>query len=258
MVIIGMNSSYYNMTPYIPEYRDEGWMKTMGEIRKDNMQEKIICSEKCRFCNILEGTRKMGVIDNPILENDEFFTLVSVGGFVEGWSLVIPKEHTYSMRKFYTESLFVDIADKMLKRLREVYGKKCIIFEHGANHEGSITACGTNHAHLHMIPYEKSLLSVMFEDCNIQWIDCKIKDIYDIVQDREYWFYAEDVVNIEDAKGYIHIIEKPESQYFRRLLGEKEGYIQEYDYKSHLFVDKGEATYASLVKGYDEERTDSN
>lgn len=223
----------------------------MGTIRKDSMQETIICNAKCRFCDILEGTRKMGVIDNPILENAEFSTLVSVGGFVEGWTLVIPKKHTYSMRNFYTDSMFIDIADKMLKRIRDVYRKKCIIFEHGANHEGSITACGTNHAHLHIIPYERSLRSMMFADDSIQWIDCRLKDIAEIVQDREYWFYAEDVVNIEEARGYVHIIEKPESQYFRRLLAEKEGYTQEYDYKNHLFLDKGEATYASLVKRYD-------
>ena len=222
------------------------------------MQSKIICSKKCRFCDILEGKRKMGMIDNPVLQNSQFYTLASIGGFIEGWSLVIPKEHTYSMRKFYTNSLFIDIANEMLKKIRERYKKKCIIFEHGANHEGSITACGTNHAHLHILPYEKSLLDQMFDN-NIQWINCGIKDIADIVQDKEYWFYAEDVVNIEEIKGYIHIIEKPESQYFRRLLAEKEGYLQEYDYKSNLFVDKGEATYASLVKGYDdEERTGSN
>ena len=161
------------------------------------------------------------------------------------------------MKKFYTNSLFIDIANEMLKKIREIYKKKCIIFEHGANHEGSITACGTNHAHLHILPYEKSLLDQMFDN-NMQWINCGIKDIADIVQDKEYWFYAEDVVNIEEAKGYIHIIEKPESQYFRRLLAEKEGYLQEYDYKSNLFLDKGEATYASLVKGYDEERTGNN
>ena len=143
----------------------------MNEIRKENKKSQIICSEKCRFCDILEGNRKMGIIDNPILENDKFFSLASIGGFIDGWSLVIPKEHTYSMRKFFTDSAFVDI---------------------------------------------------------------------------------------EDAKGYIHIIEKPESQYFRRLLAEKEGYTKEYDYKCNLFLDKGEATYASLVKKYDEERTDSN
>ena len=184
--------------------------------------------------------------------------MASIGGFIDGWSLVIPKEHTYSMRKFFTDSAFVDIANKMLKRIRDAYRKKSIIFEHGANHEGSITACGTNHAHLHIIPYEKSLLKQMFHDDSVQWIECKITDVERIVQKKEYWFYAENVVDIEDAKGYIHIIEKPESQYFRRLLAEKEGYTKEYDYKCNLFLDKGEATYASLVKKYDEERTDSN
>lgn len=216
------------------------------------MQSKIICSKKCRFCDILEGKRNIGMIDNPVLINSQFYTLVSIGGFIEGWSLVIPKEHTYSMRKFYTNTLFINIANEMLKKIRKIYKKKCIIFEHGANHEGSITACGTNHAHLHILPYEKSLLDQMFGNC-IQWVKCGIKDIADIVQDKEYWFYAEDVVNIEEAKGYIHIIEKTESQYFRRFLAEKEGYLQEYDYKSNLFLDKGEATYASLVTGYDEE-----
>ena len=67
-----------------------------------------------------------------------FFSLASIGGFIDGWSLVIPKEHTYSMRKFFTDSAFVDIANKMLKRIRDTYRKKSIIFEHGANHEGSI------------------------------------------------------------------------------------------------------------------------
>lgn len=216
------------------------------------MQSKIICSKKCRFCDILEGKRNIGMIDNPVLINSQFYTLVSIGGFIEGWSLVIPKEHTYSMRKFYTNTLFINIANEMLKKVRKIYKKKCIIFEHGANHEGSITACGTNHAHLHILPYEKSLLDQMFGN-GIQWVKCGIKDIADIVQDKEYWFYAENVVNIEEAKGYIHIIKKTESQYFRRLLAEKEGYLQEYDYKSNLFLDKGEATYASLVTGYDEE-----
>lgn len=229
----------------------------MDEMRKDNMQSKIICSKKCRFCDILEGKRRMGMVDNPVLKNSQFYTLVSIGGFIEGWSLVIPKEHTYSMRKFYTNSLFIDIANEMLKKIWKIYKKKCIIFEHGANHEGSITACGTNHAHLHILPYEKSLLDKMF-DSNRQWINCGIKDIADIVKDKEYWFYAEDVVNIEEAKGYLHIIEKTESQYFRRLLAEKEGYLQAYDYKNNLFLDKGEATYASLVKEYDEKGTDKN
>ena len=74
----------------------------MNEIRKENKKSQIICSEKCRFCDILEGNRKMGIIDNPILENDKFFLRWQcIGGFIDGWSLVIPKEHTYSMRKFF-------------------------------------------------------------------------------------------------------------------------------------------------------------
>ena len=49
------------------------------------------CSDKCRFCSILKGEKTFDTIDSPIIENDNYYLLSSVGAMVEGWSLVIPK-----------------------------------------------------------------------------------------------------------------------------------------------------------------------
>ena len=67
-------------------------------------------------------------------------------------------------------------------------GKRALYLSMAQNHEGSITACGTNHAHLHIIPYEKSLLKQMFHDDSVQWIECKITDVERIVQKKSIGF----------------------------------------------------------------------
>lgn len=205
---------------------------------------------KCRFCRIRNGKDKFSEIDVPIVSNEDYIAIASVGGFIPGWTLIIPKEHTYSMRKNYSDLNFIKIADEMIQRIEKQYKKNCIIFEHGANHENSVTACGTNHAHMHILPYEGSLLDVMENKYN-DWISCQVEDIEKIVGDKEYWFYAENVSNVENTRGYVHIIEQPESQFFRKILAEKEGIMEKYSYKEYTFEKMSEET-SRLLRGNNE------
>lgn len=209
------------------------------------MRKNLICAEECRFCKIFKGNGVLEKIDTPIIKCEKYIAVVSLGAFVSGWTLIIPKEHTFSMKEVYHDWDFIDIANKMLIKLNKVYNSKCIIFEHGANHEGSITACGTNHAHLHILPYNKSLLLDMKQDGK-EWIECGISDVKNIVGDNEYWFYGENIDGIQNAKGFLHIIRNPESQYFRKILAKKEGILKKYDYKQFNFLDKTEETYETL------------
>lgn len=211
------------------------------------MAQKLICKPECRFCKIRDGIYVLGNVDKPVMESERYIALASLGGFIEGWSLVVSKEHIYSMKKMYADPELVKFLNKLIRKIEKVYRKRCIIFEHGANHEGSVIACGTNHAHLHIIPYEKTLLDLMHRD-NKEWIECSIENIAKIVDGKEYWFYAEDVEDIQYKRGYVHIIKKPESQYFRKLLAEKENCMEQYDYKEHWFEKLVETTYC-LLKG---------
>lgn len=185
------------------------------------------------------------MIDNPIARNESFMALVSKGAIVEGWVLVIPKTHMYSLRKLYCDDEFASFANTILKKIKEIYKKDCIIFEHGASHCDSIVSCGTNHAHLHIVPYNKTLLDEM-RKTDLEWRKCHINEIEEIVDEKEYWFYAENVSDIRTASGYIHIIKKPESQFFRKLIAKKEGCSWKFDYKEYAFNQNEQSTYEAL------------
>lgn len=206
------------------------------------MKEEWKCQKECRICQIVKGKRTLGKIDTPVMESENYIAVVSAGAIVEGWTLIFPKKHIFSMRSVYGDPEFIKFSNDILKKQRELYGKRSIIFEHGANYEGSVTACGTNHAHLHIIPYETSLLDEMKKDGK-DWKVSLPKDIGKNVKEEEYWFYAEKVESLQDACGMFHIIDQPESQYFRKLIAKKEGCQEKFDYKQYTFLDVAEKTY---------------
>ena len=51
---------------------------------------------------------------------------------------------------------------------------------------------------------------------------------------------------MDNIKGYLHIIEKPESQFFRKLLAKKENCFEKYDYKTNWFMEIAEETHYSI------------
>lgn len=143
----------------------------------------------CRFCDIVLEEYQYRGIDEPFASNDEFFAIASIGALVEGWTLVIPRSHQLSMRKNYDTPLFADFLEAVLPPLVRRYGP-LIAFEHGANTEESITACGTAHAHFHLVPFGESLLPEL-ENSEMQWIECHASEIASRSGDGEYLFYSE-------------------------------------------------------------------
>lgn len=214
--------------------------------------KKLCDASNCRICNILQKKEKQNKIDRPIAECKNYFSIVTAGAMVKGWILVFPKKHIYSMREQYNDPEFIEFVNSLIKRAEKLFEKKCIIFEHGANHEGSLTACGTNHAHLHIIPYEHSLLDLMYES-ERDWKHINACDISKETNGKEYWFYSEKVNRIEFAKGYLHIVEQPVSQFFRKLIAKQTGYSDKYNYKQYLFEENAEQTY-NIYKGLQHEK----
>ena len=210
----------------------------------------IQCSNECRFCSILRGNKHFGDIDTPIYENDSFFLLSSVGALVEGWTLAIPKKHVYSMKNYYSDKTFLAFLNKSLCRIKNVYKtKKIVVFEHGANKFGSLTACGTNHAHLHIVPLDNSLL----DDIKplLKFKEIKVEEINNYVGDNEYLLYADIESEFDNSSCYIHILKEPISQFFRKVIAEKLGIPEKYNYRENMNLDISEATFRMLKKRCD-------
>jgi diadenosine tetraphosphate (Ap4A) HIT family hydrolase len=200
----------------------------------------------CRFCNISNGMYQYGQIDEPFSDNEDFMAVASIGALIEGWSLIIPKEHQLSMRNVYGLTGFSEFVGSVIPRLARQYGT-LIAFEHGSAKEGSITACGTDHAHLHLVPLGGSLLSGL-EESGLQWTHCRPSEIAFRAGVHEYLFYCElrSKPVWQDPVGYLHVLESPISQFFRHLIARRLGQPEAFDYRRFPHLAMAEATRAVL------------
>jgi len=203
--------------------------------------------KNCRFCKITCGEYHYVGIDEPFASNDEFFAIASIGALVKGWTLIVPKFHQVSLRNTYSSPLFLDILQSVIPLLVQRYGP-LISFEHGANREGSITSCGTDHAHLHLVPLGESLLPEL-KKSNLQWHRCQTNEIASICGDNEYLFYCEldNKNNWKDTIGYLHILNNPLSQFFRGLIARRKGVVDMADYKQFPQLDTARETRRALI-----------
>lgn len=200
---------------------------------------------ECRFCNILQKQYKYEEVDKPFFEDENFFSIPSIGSIIEGWTLVIPKEHALSMKRFYGTEQFNNYMNKFNDVIHNKY-EKVIAFEHGTNLEGSPTGCGTDHAHLHLVAFSDSLIGKLYSS-NLQWIECKFSEIKNLVNEKEYLFYSEiDSREWKDYNGYLAILDYPVSQFFRKLIAEHCGKLDKANYKEFLFLENSIKTSNKL------------
>ena len=211
------------------------------------------CTNECRFCSIQKGNKTFEVIDTPIIENENYYLLSSVGALVEGWTLVIPKEHEYSMKKHYTNSSFYSFINDCIHIIKKAYGvNKVIVFEHGANKFGSMTACGTNHSHIHIVPLNDSLLNDFSKTLSIAKM--KFDQVESYVKDSEYLLYSDVEDKLETSECYIHLLEEPISQFFRKILASKLGCPEKYNYREHNNIEISNSTVKTLQKEIENEK----
>lgn len=191
----------------------------------------MIHQNTCRFCEINRGEYKFSGVDEPFAACDDYIAVASIGALVEGWTLIVPKHHKLSMKDSYSHPILSDFINTLLPHLYQEYGQ-LIAFEHGANTEGSITSCGTDHAHIHLVPFADSLIPSL-KRSELKWEKCKASEINLVTGGNEYLFYCELGISNswQDPVGLLHILERPFSQFFRRLIAEKTLGQEFYDYK---------------------------
>ena len=196
--------------------------------------------EQCTICAELSGRKEnnlcymvMGKLFNRIIkETDNFVVFPTIGHFVEGWLLIVPKQHYLSIGalplNFFGE--LERIIDKCKNALFSVYGKKSIMFEHGAVGTTSEKRAGqcTNHAHLHIVPAEVDLLDEIQKTYTPQKIKC-LKDLRSkYLKQIPYLFY-------QNNQGEMYVFDAPivVSQYFRQLLAKKLNRVDKWNWRTY-------------------------
>ena len=233
--------------------KTRGW-KMLPSIISENSRAWASKKEnaECRYCDFLLGERADRGNREPwnkiIYESDNFVVVPTLGSLVEGWLLIVTKEHFLCMGA---------LPDTFRKEIEAVvdFTSNAIthsfntptIFEHGPSREGSDIGCGIDHAHLHLVPLKFSLLAQAR----------KSKELNELV-----WSHSRDdfhqLQNLHrQGKSYLYIKEPnsesvyctPEAvpcQSLRRIIARTIGIESAYDYNKYHFESNVERTIRTL------------
>ncbi|MYZ45187.1 HIT family protein [Schauerella aestuarii] len=182
--------------------------------------------DDCRFCTISNKISRRP-FDHVISESKNYFAIASLGGFVNGWTLICTKDHRLNLREDYRSPEFKDFTQRVADTVGKVFGKS-VFFEHGANLAGSATGCGTEHAHLHVVPYSHDFVEdTQRFDLTKSWS----KSLLNVDEGEEYLLMANDLTSLF-AQPTWHAVNFAESQFFRRALAHHTAQVQCYDYRA--------------------------
>lgn len=198
----------------------------------------------CRFCGYF-NSNSGDPVNTPWLMDDTYCAMVSKGALVPGWTLICPMQHGFSLANDYRMHEFWNFSSKAEAIIRARYGD-VQVFEHGTRHAGSLTGCGTDHSHLHMVPLAFSVSTEALRyDTSLKWSSCRAADIGERATEREYLFVS-DRFEGDQTSGLLCLLETPVSQFFRRVVASRLGLIEFYDYRRHPMLDIARSSATKL------------
>lgn len=190
---------------------------------------------ECRFC-------ELSIEEEVLLESDHAYSIPSLGAMVEGWMLVVPRRHAFSLAELDDADWheFQTIASMTREKVEQAYGAS-ITFEHGAAGASRSAGCGVNHAHLHVVPLAVDLRAL---------IDASADTVghyeWHVSSPRPTLQPENDYIHLGDRSGFwiTHSRSVP-SQVVRRAIA-RELHLDVWDWKSALREDLAHKTVSHL------------
>lgn len=214
----------------------------------------LVNDNGCPFCNEFNGRKELsyfeimigsqyGIIERKILETDNFVCVPSIGSFVEGYVLVIPKQHflsTLIMPECRVEELN-RIIYALSRFYSDYYHKKILIYEHGTADSCNIGGMSVVHAHLHVVPCSEQVISKMCEYNFLRFNDLFDAQAYYLNNSKYPYLLLKDV----DDKFYMAVNDVIPSQYFRNKVCDLCGIKGTGDWKKYPYIENIKRTLAS-------------
>jgi diadenosine tetraphosphate (Ap4A) HIT family hydrolase len=206
-------------------------------------------NSRCEFCDEFCGgihnsfaTRYATELkDRTVLETEHIKVLPTLGHFVKGYLLLVPKRHYCALADTPLEVIqeVEQVKVMLIQQLTSLYGPY-VVFEHGARGPGT-GGCGIYHAHLHALPLSAdealSKLKNQFPSTPIG----SLSDLRSATSDAPY-LYCED----SSARPRLFFPAFLPSQYMRRLIAEEAG-ISQWDWRQSGREDALLATRAEVL-----------
>jgi len=194
---------------------------------------------ECTFCDQFRDHKNNGVggsvfgqTFNRILWDDGSFVVVSaLGALVEGWLLIVPREHFLSIANLPSNlrCRFLHLKNTVALILKETYSVDPIFFEHGSfSNELPGGACIV-HAHLHAVPTSINLMPDLMNQLKPRPIK-SIEALWETPPNKAYVYFEhpEKIPTIAEVNVYLPC------QYLRRLIANRLGVPEQWNWRSNF------------------------
>lgn len=200
---------------------------------------------ECNYCNYYyKGIDSIG--QKIIYESNHFIVLATLGEFIHGYPIIIPKKHVMSCAEFDKETMldFLEVLDDVLFILKKTYKtENFLVWENGTGNGGKGKAKDSVvHSHVHVAPSnltaDKIELVAGFplKEITTKEISKYTNYSYLMIKDGKKWR-----IN-DDPNVYIP------RQFIRQLIAEEhhlKGDI--WNWRTHPFIDKMQETYEQIM-----------
>lgn len=165
--------------------------------------------------------------DIDLLRDPLAAVVPTLGSIIPGWLLVVPRQEALAIGHFaprHRQEL-LNLARIISGDVR-VFGSRTFILEHGPARVSSIMGCGVDHAHLHVVPMDRDLLTPVLADESVDWTATDAHDPWvKCQQNREYLLVC------TDDGCYVGFPRQAQSQYFRKKIAQLQGVPDSWDYR---------------------------
>ena len=186
--------------------------------------------------------------DTVLYESDNFVVVPTLGAIVEGWLLIVTKQHILCMGALQHSVLeeLQSVIDFVYTVLSSVYLPPTV-FEHGPCTAGENVGCGVDHAHLHVVPLQFDLLEsakYSSELHDLKWTQTPsgLHDIQDLYSQMKSYLY----IKSPSSASYVCPVSMIPCQSLRRIIAKESGLESRYDYRKHPFTKNVQATVSAL------------
>jgi hypothetical protein len=202
-------------------------------IRMSTMQDPA-----CRLCCIVDQDLDQRKVQDAILSDmGRFQWIPGLGAFVEGYSLIISKDHILNTGCLTIEAIreLRSFIMYVQNHLHDIYGTGCVTFEHGVM--GPVRTAGScvDHHHIHIFPLTMPTLPLtilrVFTDVRL------IEGLEDLIRINEqgtpYIYY-------QTSSGTQYVISAPvlPRQYMRQVLATELGCPHDWNWQTKPFLDR--------------------
>lgn len=186
----------------------------------------------CCLCSHLTTSAPIEPWNKPLFESPNFVALPSLGSLVEGWLLLVPKTHFLNMGALpdHLASELEIFKRSIGEQLQSRYGPICV-FEHGPSTPNKSVGCSVDHAHLHLVPIDFSLIdaAIPFLPDDVVWTSANWDDCQAAFLEHRDYLYMEQPM----GSGMITFHGAFGSQVFRKAIAARTGAIQQFNWREY-------------------------